>query len=151
MNEKKIKSIEKKFSVSLPSGYRQMLADPPGLFAALLKHDAKANPGQTPFFTDERLIVGINNMMRDPNDPDYFGFDPNDAEKPWPDRYFIIGSDIGGNFYCIAPKTNRSRVYFWYQGDTAFSKFSDDMPGFLRRVFRNYGDIAAIDCGSDEA
>ena len=149
MNEKQIKTIEKKFSIELPTGYRQMLINPPSYFAVLLKHDEKDNPGQTPFFTDHDLIIGINQMMRDPDDPEFFGFDPNDETKPWPERYFIIGSDIGGNFYCIAPKTGKSKVYFWYQGDTAFSKFSDDMAGFVKRVFKTYGEIAAMDCESD--
>lgn len=149
MNEKQVQSIEKRFSISLPHGYRRMLLRPPSHLAVLLKHDEKENPGQTPFFMDQRLIVGINLMMRDPDDPDYFGFDPNDESKPWPDRYFIIGSDVGGNFYCLAPKTKKSRVYFWYQGDTAFSRFADDMSAFVKRVFRDYGEVAAMDCDPD--
>ncbi len=149
MNEKQVQSLEKQFAITFPHGYRQMLLAPPPYLAALLKYDEKDNPGQTPFFMDHRLIAGINQMMRDPDDPEYFGFDPNDDSKLWPDRYFIIGSDVGGNFYCIAPKTNKSRVYFWYQGDTAFSRFADDMAGFVKRVFRTYGEVAAMDCESD--
>lgn len=149
MNEKQIRSIEQQFSITLPHGYRQMLLKPPESLAVLLKHDEKENPGQTPLFLNHQLIVGINQMMRDPNDPDYFGFDPNDETKLWPNRYFIIGSDVGGNFYCIAPITKTSRVYFWYQGDTAFSRFSDSMPGFVKRVFRIYGEVAAMDCEED--
>ena len=149
MNEKQIKRLEKKYSIVFPAGYRQMLLNPPEYLVALLKYDEKANPGQTPFFWDYRLIDGMNQMMRDPDDPEYFGFDPNDESKPWPRRYFIIGSDVGGNFYCIAPQSNKSRVYFWYQGDTAFSKFSDDMAGFVKRVFKTYGEVAAKDCELD--
>ena len=149
MNETQIKRLEKKYAIAFPSGYRQMLLHPPEYFAALLKYDAKANPGQTPFFWDHRLIDGMNEMMRNPDDPEYFGFAPNDDSKPWPVRYFIIGSDVGGNFYCIAPKSGKSRVYFWYQGDTAFSKFSNDMAGFVKRVFKIYGEVDAMDCKSD--
>jgi len=150
MNEKQISSIEKKCGVQLPTGFRQMLLEPPPLLAALLKFDAKENPGQTPLFTKPDMIIAVNQAMRDPEHEDYFGFDPNDAGKPWPDRYFIIGSDVGGNFYCIAPSTGKSRVYFWYQGDTAFSRFADNMEGFVKRIFRMYGEVAAMDCDDAE-
>ncbi len=151
MKEKQVSSIEQEFSITLPHGYRQMLLSPPPYLATLMEFDEKENPGQTPFFMDHNLIIGINQMMRDPDDPAYFQFDPNDETKPWPDRYLIIGSDVGGNFYCIAPRTKKSRVYFWYQGDTALSRFSDDMAGFVKRVFRTYGEVAAMDCESDSA
>lgn len=150
MNESQINSIEKAFQVTLPSGYRQLLKEPPRLLQAWLKAEEKENPGQSPVFLDAKMIIGINQMMRDPDDPDYFGFDPNDPDKPWPQRYLIIGSDVGGNFYCIAPQSDRSRVYFWYQGDTAFAKFAEDMPRFVKRLFKNYGEIAAMDCASDD-
>lgn len=149
MNEKQVKRLEKKYAVAFPPGYRQMLLDPPEYLEVLLTHDEKENPGQTPFFFDHEMIDGINQMMRDPDDPNYFGFNPNDESKTWPERYFIIGSDVGGNFYCIAPKSGKSRVYFWYQGDTAFSRFSDDMAGFVKRVFKTYGEVAAMDCPTD--
>ena len=149
MNETDIKSIEKQYSVTLPHGYREMLKSTPKIFDALLKCDEEDNPGQTPFFTDAGMIIAMNQIMRDPDDPEFFEFDPNDSSKPWPRKYLIIGSDVGGNFYCIAPATNKSRVYFWYQGDTAFSKFADDMAGFVKKIFKLYGEIDAMDCQSD--
>lgn len=150
MNEKQVSEIERAFSISLPVGYRQLLLNPPGYLSAVIEFDEQENPGQTPMFLDPDLIIGVNEMMRDPEDPEYFPFDPNDDSKPWPDRYFIIGSDVGGNFYCISPGSENSRVYFWYQGDTAFSRFADDMPHFVNRVFKLYGEIAAMDCEGDE-
>ncbi len=145
MNEKQIASIEKKCGVQLPAGYRQMLLSPPPLLAALLKHDEKENPGQTPLFTHPGMIVECNQMVRDPDGEEYYEFDPNDPDKLWPDRYFIIGSDVGGNYYCIAPSTGKSRTYFLYQGDTSFTRFADDMHGFVKRIFRMYGEVAAMD------
>ncbi len=150
MNEKQIKSIEREFSITLPNGYRSMLSSTPPLLLAWLKYEEKENPGQSPFFVNHKMIIGINQMMRDPEDEEYFEFDPNDATKPWPERYFIIGSDVGGNFYCIAPKTKTSRVYFWNQGDTSFPKYADNMASFVKRLFKDYGEIAAMDCESDD-
>jgi hypothetical protein len=149
VNEKQVQSIEGAFDVQLPPGYRHLLLQPPRLLQAWVGAEEKDNPGQSPIFFDAKMIVGINQMMRDPDDPDYFGFDPNDPDVPWPKRYLIIGSDVGGNFYCIAPGSGRSRVYFWYQGNTAFSKFADDMPHFVKRLFRAYGEVAAMDCEPD--
>jgi hypothetical protein len=150
MNEKQIKSIEKEFALALPKGYRQMLKSTPPLLLAWLQYEEKANPGQSPFYVDHKFIVSSNRSVRDPDDPEYCQFDPNDDSKPWPDRYFIIGSDVGGNYYCIAPKTKKSRVYFWYQGDTAFPKYADDMAGFVKRLFKDYGEVAAMDCEDDD-
>lgn len=149
MNEKQIQSIEKAFSFTLPHGYRSMLKSPPKLFAALLACTERECPGQSECFWDHELLVAINCMMRDRNDPEYFPFDPNDEDRPWPDRYFIIGSDVGGNFYCIAPATGLSRVYFWHQGDIVFSRYAKDMASFVKRIFKDYGEVESMDCEDD--
>ena len=151
MNEKQIASIEKKFACKLPKGYREMLLAPPSFLVALLKLEEKDCPGQTPFFTNARMISGVNDWVRNPTDDDYFEFDPNDDSVAWPERYFIIGSTVGGDFYCLAPKTGRSRVYYWTQGDTGFTKFADGMRSFVKKLFRNYyAEVACFDCPSDE-
>lgn len=150
MNEKQIQSLEKQFATPFPLGYRQLLLQPPPLLEAVLKHDAKQNPGQTPVFLNAGMIRAVNEMMRDPEDEDFLEFDPNDPDRPWPNRYMIIGSDVGGNFYCIAPGTGKSRVYFCYQGGTSFSRYADDMTHFVKRVFQSYGVIAGMDCESDD-
>ena len=75
MNEKHIKAIEKEFAITLPNGYRRMLASPPKLFMALLKCDEAENPGQIPFeppsVADESSSSKGSIASRDQPRPDY--------------------------------------------------------------------------------
>lgn len=149
MNEKQVASIEKAFSISLPRGYRELLKDTPPLFQAWIQCEEKLNPCQSPFFMDHRMVIDVNRMMRDPDHPNHFEFDPNDISKPWPQKYFIIGSDVGGNYFCIVPATKTSKVYFWEQGQTGFCKYADNIGGFVKRLFRDYGEVEAMYCPRD--
>ena len=146
LTEKKIQSLEKRFAIKLPSPYRELLKSPPSYLVALLEQDVKDDgcKSQITPYLDAKMIEGTNLMARDPDDPD-FEFDPNDSERPWPQRYFIIGSDVGGNFFCITPDSGNDRVYLWEQGCTHFTKYSDDMKGFVKRLFRLYGELALMD------
>ena len=150
MNEAQIKRIEKQFSVTLPDGYRNFLKAPPGILAAALRQENKETPGQTFLFLDSDDIIDANRMMRDPEHPQFFGFGPTDDPEPWPDQYFIVGSDVGGNFYCIKPATGKTAIYFWYQGDTVMRRCAKDLSAFIRLIFKSYGDLAAQECNNDE-
>ncbi len=145
MNSNQIKQIEKKLSVSLPETYRNFLKSPPSILAAALRQEEKENPGQTMLFLDAEHIIDSNQLMRDPDHPGFFGFGPTDDPVPWPDEYFIIGSDVGGNYYCIKPATGKTAVYFWYQGDTILKRYAKDLSAYIRKIFQLYGDFASQD------
>ena len=149
MNETQLKKIEKQFSVSLPDGYRKFLKSPPSILAAALRQDDKETRGQIPLFLDAEYIIDANRLMRDPKHPGFFGFGPTDDPVPWPEQFFIIGSDVGGNFYCIKPASGTTAVYFWYQGDTVLKRCAKDLPTYIRQVFKSYGNFAAEQCGED--
>ena len=146
LNETQIKRIERQFSVTLPASYRKFLKAPPSILAAALRQEDRENPGQTPLFLDCKYIVDANRMMRDPKHPQFFGFGPTDDPEPWPDQYFIVGSDVGGNFYCIKPATGTTTVYFWHQGDSVLKRCAKDLPAFIRQIFKSYGEFAAKEC-----
>lgn len=146
MNETQLKRIEKQLSVTLPDCYRKFLKSPPSILAAALRQEEKETPGQTPLFLDLDAIIDANRMMRDPKHPEFFGFGPTDDPEPWPEQFFIIGSDVGGNFYCIKPASGTTAVYFWYQGDTVLKRCAKDLAAFIQQIFKSYGKFAAAEC-----
>lgn len=150
MNKTQIKSIEKKCKVSLPEYYREFLRSPPSILEAILKQEEKEAPGQASIFLDVSYIIDCNQMMRDPNHPEHFEYGPSDDPEPWPDQYFIIGSDVGGNFYCIKPESGKSSVYFWYQGDNALKRCAKDLAAYVKQIFRLHADFAADEIADRE-
>lgn len=146
MNEAQLKRIEKQLSVALPDCYRNLLKAPPSILAAALRQEDKETPGQIPLFLDVDSLINSNRMMRDPNHPEFIGFGPTDEPQPWPEQFFIIGSDVGGNFYCIKPATGTTGVYFWHQGDTVLKRCAKDLPTFVQQFFKSYANIAADEC-----
>lgn len=143
MTENQLASIERRFGCKLPRGYRQLLVSIPGELLALLKwedNEYKCEE-QTCLYRTQRNLVAMNTLVRD-SETDEFEFDPNNRDRPWPDRYFVIGGDVGGNFYCVNTQLNRDRVYFWNHGDTRFVRVCDGVPRFIKHLFREFAEVA---------
>ena len=150
LTAKEVRLLEKEFELVLPHGYRRLLLSPPKLLAALVEASKRIDdPEQTPFFLEYSILADVNRRMRNPNAKGYCCFGPDDDPLPWPERYLIIGSDVGGNYYCIAPTSGRSSVYLWEQGDSALNRITKDISGYVRRSFRDWGNGAALDCEDD--
>lgn len=117
----------------------------PGELLALLKWEDADNQcdEQTCLYRTQRLLVEMNSLVRQSRS-DKFEFDPNDRGRPWPDRYFVIGGDVGGNFYCINTQLDNDRIYFWHQGDTRFARVCDGAPRFVKHLFREFAEVAVM-------
>ncbi len=149
MTNKDVRAIEKKFGIKLPGTYCQLITNLPPYLEALLLRDAKDGcESQIPFFLDRGMVEWTNGLVRGDEDDVYFEFDPNDDERPWPDDYFVIGSDVGGNYYCLKPATKTDRVYFWEQGCTSFMKYSQNIAGMVKKQFKLYSDLTQMDLQS---
>jgi hypothetical protein len=150
LNERDVASIEKKFGVTLPAAYRRLLIDPPDLLEALVKQCAKEWPGQCLFFLTKGEIVELNEIVRDPDEPYFQHYEEGGEDRPWNERYFVIGQDVGGNLFCIAPESGTCRVYHQLNGDFCrYTKFANDAAHFVKRLFKLFGEIAAMDCDVD--
>lgn len=143
MNKTQLKSIEKKCKVALPEWYREFLLSPPSILEAVLNQEEKEGPGQSSIFLNHEDIINCNQMMRDTSHPEHFEFGPSDDPEPWPDQYFIVGSDIGGNFYCIKPESGKSSVHFWYQGNNALERYTKDFAAYVKKIFKDHAQFAA--------
>ena len=64
----------------------------------------------------------------------------------------IVGGDCGGNFYCIKPESGASVVYEWdHSGVCDLEVYSESIPQYVERWFKELGELAAMDCIGDDA
>lgn len=92
MTERDVARVEKKLDIRLPAHYRQFLIEHG---AAVAK--AKRGGGFVPFFTTVKEIIEANEALRaDPNRQP-----TNQDTEPWPLKYLIVGTDGGGDYWCV--------------------------------------------------
>ncbi len=146
MNKRQLAVMEKKFGVKLPAAYRGLLLSPPRLLLMLLKwEDADNDESQTPLFRSPKLISGMNEWVRDPDDED-FVFDANNPRRRWPDKYFIIGGTCGGDYYCIKPSAKKkTEVFLWNHDGADFEKCADSFRDYVKHMFQFYAEVATWD------
>jgi hypothetical protein len=144
MTEDELKQVESQFSVKLPSDYRKLLLDMPAELVAMLEwHSSQDSEEETMLFRTEDCISNTNEWVRDADDD--FEFDPNDATVPWPDDWFVIGGDVGGNLYCLKRNSDGATIYHWHQGTTDLEQIADGVAAYIRFIFGVYADLAASD------
>ena len=151
MNESDVSQLENTFGVRFPKGYRQLLLTPPNLLVALMKAFAEEQDDlSVPMVLNFDAIQALNEEARDSENG--LVFDEENEDVPWPNEYFIIGADCGGNRYCIKPTSERSTVYEWdHSGGDNFEQVADSMTEYVEHWFKEIGEIAAMDCVDDES
>ena len=68
---------------------------------------------------------------------------PDDPEEPWPSKYFIVGGDWGGNYFCINTKLKYCPVFLWHHDSGEFEKIAKSFAAYIEYIF-NYYAIQAI-------
>lgn len=146
MNKRQLASIEKESGITLPKSYRGLLLNPPKLLMMLLRWEDEDNDeSQTPLFRSPKLISGINEWARDPDDED-FVFDANNPRRTWPNKYFIIGGTCGGDYFCIKPSAKKkTEVFFWHHDSADFEKCADSIADYVKHMFAFYAEVATWD------
>jgi hypothetical protein len=104
MTVRDIERIEKALDVKFPVHYRRFLIEHG---AAVAK--AKREGAFVPFFTTAKEIIKANQELRaNPNLRD-----TNRDTEPWPLKYLIVGSDGGGDEWCVDLKSKREAIWFF--------------------------------------
>lgn len=139
MTESELEEIETQFSVKLHQDYRTLVLEPPTELAELLDRvTSEHTEAETMLFRSVDYLAGTNEWVRDPDDD--FEFDPNDDSVTWPEQWFVIGGDIGGNLYCLKTDADdpSPAVYYWEQGTTELTLASEDLAGYVRLIFESH-------------
>lgn len=149
MNEQDIQQIEAEFAVTLPHAYRRLLLSPPSMLVALMDAYALEIDGnEIPIYLKPDFIISDNREARDPEDG--FIYNEEDEGDVWPNEYFVIGSDCGGNKYCIKPASGKSSVFEWdHSGGDNFEETASSIKQYVEYWFKELGEVAAMDCVKD--
>jgi hypothetical protein len=132
MNQSDALQIESSLGFTLPETYRDLLLNFPADLATVFPTDS--SPDERRLFDTAGPIISTNSLVRH---PDHL-IDPDDPDSRWPDRYLIIGMDIGCNFYCINRNAKNSAVYFWFHEDGDFEKHTTDIRKFASQLTEYY-------------
>src|SRR4051812_29913339 len=104
MTERDVAQVEKVLGVKLPIHYRRFLTEHG---AAVAK--TKRAGGFVPFFTTAKEIINANQELRaNPS----LQLTNRDTE-PWPLKYLIVGTDGGGDEWCVDLKSKREVIWFF--------------------------------------
>ncbi|HSQ54217.1 MAG TPA: SMI1/KNR4 family protein [Gemmata sp.] len=104
MTERDLARVEQKLGVKLPAHYRKFLLEH-GVEIAR----AKRKGGFVPFFTTAKEIIDANAELR--ANPALR--DTNEDTEPWPLKYLIVGTNGGGDDWCVDLSNRRETIWFF--------------------------------------
>lgn len=104
MTERDVARIEKALDVKLPVHYRRFLIEHG---AAVAK--AKRAGGFVPLFATAKEIIEANQELRANPSLQL----TNEDTEPWPLKYLIVGTDGGGDEWCVDLKSKREVIWFF--------------------------------------
>jgi SMI1 / KNR4 family (SUKH-1) len=122
MTEADVARIESELGVTLPAHYREfVLAYPRSLRDARFEYNQE--PASASFlFEDPQLVIDYNKGMREP------GLLVTDSETaPWPGEYLIIGTDVGGNCWCVKLTGRSKAVWLFEHEEGVFQRQSQSL------------------------
>ena len=108
MTESDILGIESALGLALPRDYRQFLVA--GVDEA--KRIAEDLPFLATSWTDADEIIRGNRLARAFADEMTIGEDEDD-ETSWPDRYVLVGTNGGGDFWFVQADGGEPGLWFW--------------------------------------
>jgi hypothetical protein len=112
-----LKQVEKSLDFQLPTHYRQFLLDHGAAVAR-----ARRRGVFVPFFTAAKEIIDANKEMR--ANPSLR--ETNQDTEPWPLKYLIVGTDGGGDDWCVDLTDEREVI--WLFDSEAYGIFRPATP-----------------------
>ena len=114
--------IESELGMKLPPHYREfVITYPQSLREA--KFEYKQEPASASFlFDDPQQVIDYNRAMREPG-----LLVTNGETAPWPDEYFIVGKDVGGNYWCVDLTGRNKAVWFFDHEEGMFQRQSKSL------------------------
>jgi hypothetical protein len=124
-----VKLLEHEFKIRLHADYRKLHDSFPVPLMKLMS--CEEEPSARSVYNDLKTLVSENRLMRNRGPTN--GFD-------WPDKYVIIGGDLGGNYYCLNVHGASSAVYYWFHETGEFSLYARSLASFILKVFQDYAE-----------
>ncbi len=113
MTERDLARVEKALAVRLPDHYRRFLLEHATTVARLKRRSDRL----VPFFTTAKELLDANRDLRaDPHLQEV-----HDDTAPWPLKYLIVGTDGGGDYWCV--DLNSPREAIWHFDHEAGGRF----------------------------
>jgi hypothetical protein len=109
MTDAELAEIEERLSVALPGAYRAFLLPYPAELIAAKKDFGwkKESPSDKQLVNDAAQLIELNEDVREPGTP------WTAEDGPWPTRYFVVGDDLCGNYWCIDLDGPGADVWFY--------------------------------------
>jgi hypothetical protein len=112
VTERDVKRVEKQLGLEVPAHYRHFLIEYGAQVAKAKRKDIFV-----PFFTTAKEIIDANKDLR--ADPSFR--DTNHDTEPWPLKYLIVGTNGGGDDWCVDLTDDREVI--WLFDSEAYGTF----------------------------
>jgi hypothetical protein len=133
-----LSSLESEFKIALPPEYRRFMESyPTELAGALYSNNPKmGGPCNFELQIDLQRVVDLNHEIRDLwPESDY-------ADTPFPESYFLIGDDGGGNVFAIDTAKSADCVVFefdhevgnWNTRANSIQEFAEQLLGYAKQL-----------------
>ena len=129
MSRSSAKQLEHEFNILLHADYRKLLASFPVPLMKLMS--CEEEPTARSVYNDIKTLMSENRFMR--NHRPTSGF-------VWPGKYFIIGGDLGGNYYCLNAHATTSATYYLFHETGEFTLYARSLSSFIIKVFDEYAE-----------
>jgi SMI1-KNR4 cell-wall len=109
MTDTELTALSEQQGVYLPDYYRSFMLDYPENLVGKKKNLGwkKESPSERQLVNDRKRLITLNSYVRLPGAP------WTSDDGPWPDRYFVIGDDECGNYWCIDCSSKTEGVWFY--------------------------------------
>ena len=123
MTDADLDSIEQALGFPLPGFYRQFMAEYPRWL--LDKQPPWFNPiTEWDFADNPERVIEFNRFVRAQEAGRFFD------DVPWPDKYFVIGSEYDQNYYLVDRLSGEETVYRWSHEDGQLQTVAGSLPEF---------------------
>jgi hypothetical protein len=133
MTDAELDRIESALRLKLPTFYRQFMRAYPSW---LLDRQPKwANVSEWELPDDPDRVIYFNQCVRRAEPGEYFD------DRPWPHHYFVIGSEMGQNWYFLDLEEGGERVYWYHHEMGEVSEISKTLDKFPDTLLEDWADI----------
>jgi hypothetical protein len=135
VTESDIRRIEETLGVVLPSDYRQFLLSD----ADEAQRIVRELPFRAPLWVNADEIICENQLARETSDVMTIGESEAD-EIPWPDRYVVVGTNGGGDYWFVHADGGERGLWFWQHESHSVTQNNPTFREYMEEIRRDVED-----------
>jgi hypothetical protein len=136
VTEDELRHLEQRFGITLPDPYKAFMLEFPTVLleTRILVGDQPQTPAQWEFLGSVERLLEVNRFVRE--EPDIEWLEDGGA---WPEDKFVIGEDIGGDYFALDLCADGAVLRFDHENGT-LEPLEPTLQAYTTRVLREYAE-----------